>query len=650
MAADIDAHDEHADPERNERYARHLYVKLSKLGFRPLLVTWNTGGYHVWVFFDRGVPGAVLYAFGRWLVKDAKDFGYTEEVETFPKQDHVPDGRCGNWLRVPGRHHTWDVFASVFDGSAWVEDEVAVGHILTLTGDSPDLVPPVCASTPPPTVDDGKNGKKASAFNYLAGADVFAAFNKTVSLDTVVEWHKGQGHRETGRENGRVEFIRNGKEGKGQSFNVQVIGDVPVTYNFSTKAGLPGRIGMSPAQVRCLYETGKCDTATMRDFAKVLRKELGWDAGQGTGTNGDGKHDSPPPKSKPTGQEFPVGLLVVRPGTPRQTAGGKVMVPLTLCRDGKVIDHIQLNDSIAGRRSAAQLIAKHDGAEDKEQVEKVLSGILAWAVEQLDRPKTPAEGDTVRAIVAARVPDMLRFRYRTARGLWTEAEGREMGRAELMAFVPSDLMAAAARGSDVPEDWPGQLRVVKGALEVLWADLRRNLKTAAELKEDTAAKRAFRDAVVRIWKITRTWEVDRAKDRLTASRVSLAGMVERVAHPFVNGTMPPERRGKWRQVREDIDAWWRPSVLEDGVCSVVLAMRYTLAEQVGVTVPEAEDQKQFTELGTSYGVFTDTPCVSGRLTDGTRLSVLTQPVSAEILAHVQDDPAEPPPTDAEHGQ
>jgi hypothetical protein len=61
------------------------------------------------------------------------------------------------------------------------------------------------------------------------------------------------------------------------------------------------------------------------------------------------------------------------------------------------------------------------------------------------------------------------------------------------------------------------------------------------------------------------------------------------------------------------------------------------------------DQKSFTDLGIRYGLFTDTPCVSGRLSDGTRLSVMTPPVSAEILARVLEDPLDEPSTDAEAG-
>jgi hypothetical protein len=400
---------------------------------------------------------------------------------------------------------------------------------------------------------------------------------------------------------------------------------------------------------------GGVTVATVFEFAK----QGGWVNGDGARNTDGGCHNSAGsgravedghqagPRSDPG---FRLGSLTIRPAPPRRTESGKTMVQLTVLRAGQVVDSVPLNDTAGGRRSAAALIAKHEEAGDKEQVERFLTSVLAWAVEQLNRPPESAVGDTVLSIVAARVPEMLGLTYRTARGLWSEAEGCEMRRADLMGFVPTEMLITAAAGCDAPKGLRPLLGAVKDALEVVWADLRQSLKPAAELKEDTPARRAFHDAVVRIWKTTRTWEVDRGKDRMTASRVSLAGMVERASHSFVSCTSPPERRQKWKRVREDVDAWWRPTVMEDGRCSVHLAMRHTLAEQVGVTVPEAEDQKRFTELGLSYGVFTDAGCVSGRLSDGTRLSVLAQPVSERILAAVEDDADELASTDAEAAQ
>ena len=103
---------------------------------------------------------------------------------------------------------------------------------------------------------------------------MFAAYNRTVPLADVVAWHEARGHRATRRDPDRVEFVRAGKDGAGQSFNVRVVGGVAVTYNFSSNADLPENRGLSPAQVRCLYETGACDRPAMARFAEVVRRQI----------------------------------------------------------------------------------------------------------------------------------------------------------------------------------------------------------------------------------------------------------------------------------------------------------------------------------------------------------------------------------------
>lgn len=271
VVADIDAHNPEDDPERNERYAKHLYAKVRALGFNPLVLTWGQGSFHVWIFFTSDLPGSLLHAFGKWIVRDAMQspWNYTKAVESFPKQESVPEDGCGNWCRVPGRHHTRPHFAAAFNGEKFVHGAEAVSLILACTGDSPDLIPgearPGERQAPP---EHGSNG----AYH---GDDVFAIFNSKVSLDDVVRLHEAQGHRVVKREAKRVEFCRHGKEGKGQSFNVSAQDGIALTYSFTTNGGLPTDKGLTPSQVRCLYERGACDTATMASFAEGLRVELG---------------------------------------------------------------------------------------------------------------------------------------------------------------------------------------------------------------------------------------------------------------------------------------------------------------------------------------------------------------------------------------
>jgi hypothetical protein len=215
------------------------------------------------------------------------------------------------------------------------------------------------------------------------------------------------------------------------------------------------------------------------------------------------------------------------PEPPRQTAGGKITLRCAVTRDGKPIDSLSLSDSEGGRDAAVKRLAAHGAS--REEAEAAVRNLLLWAGDQLRNQPAVADGDTVLAIVAAKVPDMLEIAYRTARGLRSNAEDRDMARTEFLAYTPSELLDAAAAGVDAPADWYLLLKMVEKALAIVWADLRRSLKPAAELDEDTADRRAFRDAIVRTWSTLQTWQVDRTAEGSVGSRVSLAGMVQRQA-------------------------------------------------------------------------------------------------------------------------
>jgi hypothetical protein len=79
----------------------------------------------------------------------------TKAPETFPKQPvlrPLRDGSpgFGNWLRLPGKHHSHDHWSRVWDGRAWLDGAAAVAHVLSLTGDRPEMVPDVPLPPPPP--------------------------------------------------------------------------------------------------------------------------------------------------------------------------------------------------------------------------------------------------------------------------------------------------------------------------------------------------------------------------------------------------------------------------------------------------------------------------------------------------------------------
>jgi hypothetical protein len=151
---DIDKHgDGGNDPAANLAAAVAWYERLRGLGFVPLLTDSNgRGGYHLLVPFTGPVATPRVYAFLRWLTADHARHGLAHAPECFPKQPRIDPGRCGNWLRVCGRHHTRDHWSRAWNGSDWLEGEAAVAHVLALAGSAPDLIPAEAAAPPAPVL------------------------------------------------------------------------------------------------------------------------------------------------------------------------------------------------------------------------------------------------------------------------------------------------------------------------------------------------------------------------------------------------------------------------------------------------------------------------------------------------------------------
>jgi hypothetical protein len=140
---DVDRHKDGDDPEANRRFVSDRYDRLVTLGFRPLLIDSDgRGGYHLRVIFNAPTPTADVFEFMKWL-REGWDFdGLAEEPETFPKQASLKKGKgIGNWLRLPGRHHTRDHWSRAWNGSEWLDGAAAIGFMTGLVGDSPGLIP-----------------------------------------------------------------------------------------------------------------------------------------------------------------------------------------------------------------------------------------------------------------------------------------------------------------------------------------------------------------------------------------------------------------------------------------------------------------------------------------------------------------------------
>jgi hypothetical protein len=162
-AVDIDAHPgQPCDPEANLRYALALYAVAVGLGFKPLLFDSNgRGGYHLWVIFDAPVPTRTVFAFLRWLIRDWEAHGLAKPPEGFPKQPGIGEGKFGNWLRLPGRHHTRDHHTRVWDGEGWLEGAKAIRLILQSEGTSEAAIPAEARPDPAAPSDLGRDVGRA---------------------------------------------------------------------------------------------------------------------------------------------------------------------------------------------------------------------------------------------------------------------------------------------------------------------------------------------------------------------------------------------------------------------------------------------------------------------------------------------------------
>lgn len=176
-AIDIDAHaDGRADAEANQTAALAWFDRLAGIGFDPLLVDSNgRGGFHLWCLLAEPVPTAKVFGFLKWLTDDFGAFGLAARPEAFPKQPAIRPNGFGNWLRLPGRHHTFDHWSRVWNGHRWLEGEPAVAHLLGLAGRPAHLIPAdigvsrVLPQRPPPlqplpTLADDELGRRITAY------------------------------------------------------------------------------------------------------------------------------------------------------------------------------------------------------------------------------------------------------------------------------------------------------------------------------------------------------------------------------------------------------------------------------------------------------------------------------------------------------
>jgi hypothetical protein len=130
LALDIDLHDPvdvSLSPQSNFSAARSWRDELAQMGFDPLLFDSNgMGGFHILVLFDRPMATGSVNEFGDRLVEGYEKRGLDEPPEVFPGSPQW--NRYGDWLRLPGRHHTRDHYTRVWNDEPWADEPWLEGH------------------------------------------------------------------------------------------------------------------------------------------------------------------------------------------------------------------------------------------------------------------------------------------------------------------------------------------------------------------------------------------------------------------------------------------------------------------------------------------------------------------------------------------
>jgi hypothetical protein len=366
------------------------------------------------------------------------------------------------------------------------------------------------------------------------------------------------------------------------------------------------------------------------------------EADQDEGEKAKTDDDPEPPKT------WTLGSVKLLPETGRRSASGKLTVPIVVLRGSQEVDRIPLPETASGRRTVAKQLLNYagDAPPSIDAVMATLGEILVAARKALDGVQQD-EGPSVWELVAEKVPEALRLVCRTPKGLWSEARGGEVTRADFLAFTPPWLLKCAGEGSDAPRDATGNalpvevLKIVKTGLEVLWADLCERLPTlvGAELGTATLAGQDFRNRIRKIWQALCTGEnIEGPSGEPVLLRASLIRKVKQKAQPYLTGGFHSGSRLKWEQVHPSMSAWWRLGVTKHGEPTVWLAMRWELSHHAGVDLPGVASQEDLHAIGEKFGVFNRDPGISGRLSGGAgRLAVLDHDFAMELLSDPEAD-------------
>jgi hypothetical protein len=131
LAIDIDLHDlddtSIVTAAGNLAAARAWQESLARQGLDSVLMDSNgAGGFHLLMVFAEPMATLDVHEFGKRLIADFERLALDREPEIFPGKpswDHH-----GDWLRLPGRHHTRSHYTRVWNDEPYAESRWLDGH------------------------------------------------------------------------------------------------------------------------------------------------------------------------------------------------------------------------------------------------------------------------------------------------------------------------------------------------------------------------------------------------------------------------------------------------------------------------------------------------------------------------------------------
>jgi hypothetical protein len=315
---------------------------------------------------------------------------------------------------------------------------------------------------------------------------------------------------------------------------------------------------------------------------------------------------------------------------------GKTIATVAVLRNGAAIDHLQVPDSVTGRREIATRLARlvhQDDADTRCAADCVLGQILADAAAL---GSTAPIGPGLHALVSDYVRRQFNFTSRGKDGYVSSTRGLVRRQDFFADAVTSDLLQLASLAISA-ENRTTMVRKIKTELEVVWGDYSQSLPTAADINlvRDGPDANAFWGSILHMWVSPQTWEIDQHGH---AAKASLIG---RVWEDMQTSKKKPPNR--WHPVLGvSIPARWRHQVTGEGELRRFLAMRGELLFGFrGVTLPGVDPSDKrlheaFVRQGIACGAVDPNPPFRQRpvIWDGQkqhRVAVLSRELTDQIF-------------------